>query len=176
MPGKIQSYDATNQKAVVIPQLHRKLADGRIERVPVLNDVPVIWPRSGGAFMTFPVSAGDGCLLVFCERSLDEWKANGGEVVPQDPRAHALSDAVAIMGFSPFNGPSNGGSDVLLQMGGSSVRLSGSKITLSASEVEINGNLAINGGSVEHNGVNIGDDHVHEDVSTGTSDSGPPKP
>jgi len=51
--------------------------------------------------MTFPVAAGDDCLLVFCSRSIDEWWISGEKHVPHDLRKHDLSDAIAIVGIRP---------------------------------------------------------------------------
>lgn len=138
LPGRILSYDAGAQRASVQPALGRKQPGGEEEKLPVLNDVPVLWPRSGGASMTFPVRSGDGCLLVFCERSLDEWKGQGGEVTPSDPRQMDLSDAVALMGFVHFGGGGGPSDKVQIKMGSTTLQISGSK-------VEIEGNLTLNG-------------------------------
>jgi hypothetical protein len=65
MPGEIVSYDYTKQKASVKPLLKRAYVDGTYMPYPVINDVPVIFPRSGGASLTFPVTVGDTVMLVF---------------------------------------------------------------------------------------------------------------
>jgi phage baseplate assembly protein gpV len=61
-------------------------------------DVPVIFPRGGGCTLTFPVKAGDECLLIFADRCIDFWWQNGGVQKPVDLRMHDLSDAFAIVG------------------------------------------------------------------------------
>lgn len=196
-PGRIVSYDSGTQTASVKPMLNRKV-NGEDEVVPVINSVPVIFPRSGGAFMTFPVKAGDGCLLIFCDRSLDEWKGGSGEIAPDDPRAFDLSDAVAIMGL--VDQKSGGGSDdVVISYGSSTVTISGGSVTIdspsvtiNAPETAINGNVAISGNlgvvgdmnsqgplnitgpSVTHNGVNVGATHKHSGIQTGGSDTAVP--
>lgn len=107
LPARIESYDHAKQAASVQPLINRRLlADGgqTSESLPVIPAVPVVWPRSGGASLTFPVKKGDTCLLVFSQRSIDKWKARGGQVTPDDGRKHALSDAVAVMGVQPFVG------------------------------------------------------------------------
>jgi hypothetical protein len=90
--------------------------------------VPVIFPRAGEASLTFPVSPGDACLLLFIERSTDLWKSVGGIVAPNDPRKFDLSDAVAIMGLMPFseNSLSENNEDVLLTYKNSSIRIKAS--------------------------------------------------
>lgn len=106
LPGRVESYDVATQKANVQPLLKRVIAseDGEeVLRMPVINDVPVIFPRGGGFFLSFPIQAGDHVLLIMNERSIDKWVVNdGGEVNPDDLRMHDLSDAVAYPGFYPF--------------------------------------------------------------------------
>ena len=102
MPGRIESFDAAKQLAVVKPLLKNTFdaEDGTptVETIPVIHDVPVQFPGGGGFASTWPVSAGDPCLLVFSDRSLDRWISNGGDVDPQTVGRHELSDAVAILG------------------------------------------------------------------------------
>ncbi len=124
MPGRVESYDAATQEASVQPLIKVALSDGKSATLPVINGVPVIWPRGGGAILSFPIQPGDTVLLVFGERSLDEWLQQGGEVAPADPRSHDLSDAVAIPGLYPFSEPGEASDrDVLLRFKGSELRL-----------------------------------------------------
>lgn len=66
---------------------------------PVLTDVPVFVPSGGGGRMTFPVAAGDTCLLLFNDRDIDNWFQSGAAMPPNSPRMHSLSDGLAIVGF-----------------------------------------------------------------------------
>jgi hypothetical protein len=95
VPGRVEKYDASKQRADIKPLV--KTAQG--ESVPVITNVPIIFPGGGGFRVVFPVVKGDTVLLVFCERSIDNWKKRGGEVDPIDTRHHALSDAVAYVGL-----------------------------------------------------------------------------
>jgi hypothetical protein len=128
LPGQIISYDHTTQKATIQPCLRKSYLDGTTQEMPILNNVPVIFPRAGGASLTFPVVSGDTCLLLFIERSTDLWKSVGGVVAPNDPRKFDLSDAVAIMGLMPFteNSLSDNNEDVLLTYKGSNIRIKAS--------------------------------------------------
>ena len=111
MPGSIVKYYPETQEADVQPLL--KLAyvneDGTegVDELPVIQGVQVAFPRAGKFFMTFPLAKGDPVLLVFSERSLDEWSASSGKVPvdPVDLRMHDLSDAVAIPGCYPDTKP-----------------------------------------------------------------------
>lgn len=125
LPGRIESYDYTVQKASIQPMLNKVYTDGTTVQMPILNNVPVMFPRAGGASLTFPVVEGDTCLLVFSARSLDNWKESGGIVSPEDPRKFDLSDAIAIVGLYPFSevSPALNNEDVLLTYKNSSITI-----------------------------------------------------
>lgn len=103
LPGRIVSYEQQTQKAKVQPEIKREYADGRALELPVLTDVPVVWPRAGKAYLHFPLKAGDQVTILFNERSLDEWKEKGGSIQVKERRKHSLSDAVCMPGGYPFN-------------------------------------------------------------------------
>ena len=101
MPGVIQSFDPNAVTCTVLPAIMGIIPtrDGTDPSdLPMLVDVPVIFPRGGGCTMTFPVKPGDECLLVFSDRCIDFWWQSGGVQEPVDPRQHDLSDAFAIIG------------------------------------------------------------------------------
>jgi hypothetical protein len=106
---------------------------------PVIPDVPILFPQAAGFRMTWPVKTGDPCLLVFGDRSLEEWQSAGGTkaVSPADERRHDLTDAVAIpigMG-GPATGRSN---DVSISLGAAEVRLQpGGRVAIGTSSVEL---------------------------------------
>ena len=203
LPGTILSYDASKQMASVKPMLRLRQPDGSDEEMPILNSVPVIWPRSGGASLTFPVKRGDGCLVMFSQRSIDEYKSSGEVSTPLDPRAHDLSDAVAIMGFVSFGGGGGPSDSVQLKFGGSTITVTDSGIEIEGGEIlikgpttiegptVIEGNLALMGdftitgdggtGAVNvnspglfHNGVNVGSTHRHPGIQPGGGTTGTP--
>jgi hypothetical protein len=125
LPGAIISYDFNLQKASIQPLLNKAWADGTSTPMPVLENVPVMFPSGGGGGITFPVVEGDTCLLIFNERSTDKWLTEGGQVTPDDNRKFDLSDAVAIVGFNPFTKTStaDNNTDVLLTYKGSKIRI-----------------------------------------------------
>lgn len=107
MPGIVQSFNESTQLASVQPAIKRifKTTNEEIEiltpvNIPILINVPVIYPRGGGFSMTFPVKKSDECLLIFSERTIDNWHQFGGVVKPGARRFHSLSDAMAIVGLS----------------------------------------------------------------------------
>lgn len=107
LPGRIESYDSERQCANVQPLIQNITLTGEgedlVETLPIINDVPVVFPRGGGFFISLPLAKGDYVLLVFNERSIDKFvTGSGGVTDPLDPRQHNLSDAVAFAGFYPF--------------------------------------------------------------------------
>lgn len=78
----------------------RSLEGERPEYEPIIPSVPIEWMGGGGARLTLPLERGDTGLVLFCDRSLDEWQANAtGQVVARDKRTHHLSDAVFAPGL-----------------------------------------------------------------------------
>ena len=102
MPGIIQSFDPIACTCTVQPAISGQVADEAGEfksaPLPLLVDVPVVFPRGGGCTITFPVKVGDECLVVFSDRCIDFWWQNGGVQEAVDPRQHDLSDAFAFIG------------------------------------------------------------------------------
>lgn len=109
LPGRVVSYDATKQRATVQIQLKREFetSDGTRKEllIPQSLDVPVLLPRAGGYSITFPVAVNDPCLVLFLERDIHGWLANGQAAVPPTARMHDYSDAVAILGLWPNPNP-----------------------------------------------------------------------
>lgn len=102
LPGIIQSFDPEAVTCVVQPAINGTQTDDSGNEQPaslsLLTDVPVIFPRGGGVTLTFPVKAGDECLIIFSDRCIDFWWQSGGVQDPVDSRQHDLSDAFAIVG------------------------------------------------------------------------------
>lgn len=146
-PGIIIDYDYTLQKATVQPALNKSYSDGVVSPMPILTNVPVIFPRSGGASLTFPVNTGDTVLVVCSERSLDNWLNSGGQVTPADPRKFDLSDGVAIPGLFPFStsSPAPNNSDVVLQYEGSKIIID----SLGNVKIETSNTVAIGNATTE---------------------------
>ena len=101
LPGIVESFDPESQTAVIRPAV--KSCSGL--ELPLFRDVPVHMPVS------FDVSAGDHCLVVFADSDIDAW-VNSGEVSePGSDRMHSLSDGFAFVGFDSGGGQGGGGMD-----------------------------------------------------------------
>ena len=84
LPGTVESFDADSQTAVIRPGVHG---------MPLLLDVPVFMPVS------FEITAGDPCLVIFADCDIDAWFDGADSEAPASGRKHSLSDAFAFVGF-----------------------------------------------------------------------------
>jgi len=102
MPGIIQSFDPDAVTAVVQPAIkgYETGADGtrQSRTLPLLVDVPVVFPTAGGVTLTLPINPGDECELKFQDRCIDFFWQSGGVQEPVDDRMHDLSDATCSVG------------------------------------------------------------------------------
>lgn len=106
--GTIQSFDASEQTARVTLNYKQVLtvadASGKYvlqqKSYPPLDRVPVVVMQGGGGSLTFPITTGDECILLFNDRDIDNWFKSGSTTAPPTTaRTHSLADAVAIVGL-----------------------------------------------------------------------------
>lgn len=107
-PGVVQSYNVggANQPPTATIEIAQKqvtsiLADGSrtLSDYPVLVSVPVYFAGGGRYVSTYPINEGDECILLFNDRELDNWLAQGPGQAPTTGRFHDLSDAFALVGI-----------------------------------------------------------------------------
>ena len=173
LPGRIESYDPTTKKVSVKPLLKKAMSNGAELVRPVIENIPVVFPSSGSSIISIPLKQGDGCLLVFSMRSLDNWLSNGGDVTPLDPRKFDLSDAVCIPGLYSFQNPGRVGTGENIEIYNDSGKV----------EIQGNSDFAVRFSALEtaynqlkadyDNLVTIFNAHVHSGVTTGPGSSGP---
>lgn len=104
--GTVQSFDSAKQTATVTINVLRQVPDLSVQPpvykaqpYPVLLDVPVFINSGGSGHLTFPITAGDTCLVLFNDRDMDNWFATGNTTTPNTGRVHDLSDGLALVGF-----------------------------------------------------------------------------
>lgn len=104
LPGIISGFNPDAVTCSVQPAIQGTVTgqNGTETRVnlPLLVDCPVVFPRGGDFVLTFPVRAGDACLVVFSSRCIDGWWQGGEVAPPLATRMHDLSDGFVIPG--PF--------------------------------------------------------------------------
>jgi len=95
LDARVVAVDLSISQATVQP-LPADYLGGVAVDLPQIPNVPIIWPRGGGAVITFPIAVGDFVLLKFSDRSIARFRDDGSEGDPQSFRAHDLSDAMAL--------------------------------------------------------------------------------
>ncbi|HGN9133886.1 TPA: Gp138 family membrane-puncturing spike protein [Providencia stuartii] len=193
LPGKLLSCNG--HSATVELMISHVTKEGKVIALPPLVDVTVGFYRGGGFCVTVPVREGDEGLVIFAERCIDGWYVSGKQSQPLDHRFHDLSDAFFLpQGSSQPNKIPNYSSDSLsLQTddGSTFIRMQSGKIMIKG-DIEhqgnyqltgnalikgnhsVNGNSESSGGTLKHNGKNIGDTHTHSGVQTGGGNTGGP--
>lgn len=196
LPGKIKTYDAQKQVASVILCVKGRSVDanGKITTadIPDLPHCPVLFPSGGGITLTFPIKAGDECLVVFSCRSIDEWYQTGDAQPAMDARQHDLSDGFVIPGIrsSPHGLKQVSSKTFQLRSDDGKAFLeidpASHKINILApaglsvkGDVSIDGNLKTTGDIKANGDVTAGKislkNHTHSGVKPGPSSTSPPQ-
>lgn len=112
LPAVVESYDSESRSIQARPLIKVKYTDGQELEFPLINDVPVVFPRTQDFIFSFPLRKGDGVTLLVSDHALETWKGSKGQEPAgyDDPRLHNITDAVAIPGLFPLSA-SNPGTD-----------------------------------------------------------------
>ncbi|KGP42276.1 Gp138 family membrane-puncturing spike protein [Morganella morganii] len=193
LPAKVVSCDG--HSATVQLMITQVMRGGETLALPPLVDVPVGFYRGGGFCVTVPVKAGDEGLVIFAERCIDGWYVSGQQSAPLDTRFHDYSDAFFLpQGSSqPNRIPAYSADSLSLQTddGSTFIRIKPGKIIMQGDiehtgnrtqqgnslvngDHSVNGNSESSGGTIKHNGKDIGDTHTHSGVETGGGNTGAP--
>lgn len=190
IPGIVQSYDTAQQTVTVQVAIREKLnIDGNESwaDIPLLLDVPVVFPRAGGYVLTLPIKKGDEVLVMFGDCCIDAWWQSGGVQNQIDTRRHDLSDAFAIPG--PWSQPRrvsnystnsaqlrNDAGTAYVELAGSVVNIVGTAVNITAPTVNVTGRTTIDGKTTITGDTDIrGKDfmtHTHSGVETGGGNTG----
>ncbi len=161
LPGKIVKFDPVKGLADVLPTMKFKQPSGKRMDFPKITGVPVVIPQSYGqkATVAYPVKAGDGCLIVFAEQSLDYWQY--GQETDTD-LAFDLSNAICIPGL--FSVPSSvlreacQENAVIVDVEGTRlkvqkdlIQMDSRQVVINAQDTFVNGNFTTSGGIVNLN-------------------------
>ena len=105
LPARIENTQNIKEGRIdVKPLFIPRYIDNTYAELPVVKNVPVVFPSSNESGFVFTPKQGDTVLLVFAQCNIDNFK--GGSVEPYSTvfdRSLDINDAVAIVGFSPFN-------------------------------------------------------------------------
>lgn len=84
------------------PTINQRFRDNEVKSRPVILGVPVSFPVSATAGLSFPISVGTTGVAIFSMRNLDAWKNSNG--LPSTPLNFAKfdkGDAIFIPGIQP---------------------------------------------------------------------------
>lgn len=108
----IQSFNSANQTVTATMNYTKTFFEldtetGIYEPVqqnyPLMVDVPVLVLGGGTARLTFPIAQGDQCLILFNDRSIDNWFQSGQAGPLPNSRAHSFADGLALIGPNSLN-------------------------------------------------------------------------
>lgn len=103
--GTVKSFDPATQTISVQPD-YQPVHNGEKVAMPVLDEVPVRFPRAGGFVITTPIKAGDKVVLRPQMRSSEEFHTGGDYTPVSDNRSMSLSDMEAFLdGGEPLTDP-----------------------------------------------------------------------
>lgn len=156
LPGIIQGFDMANQTATIqiaVKKILNVALDGTqtYAQYPVLQEVPVMILTGGSGHLTFPIAAGDSCIVLFNDRDIENWFLTGQASVPNSGRLHDKSDAFAIVGIRH--------SQNAIQSYFSGTQLQhdeNTKIEFTAGNIKITGNVEVTG-SLQVDGIESGE-------------------
>ena len=101
--GTIEEFNVTTQRATVSINYKRIVRDNfgnekAYDYAPLLQCLVMSLTGGIGA-ITLPITKGDSCLVLFCDRDIDNWIDKGVIGVPNSTRIHDMNDAIVIVGI-----------------------------------------------------------------------------
>lgn len=100
IPCIVQSYDSNNNTIECQPAIREKIINPdnstQYVNLPLLINVPVVFPHTGLYGIKFPIQKGDEVLVIFSDLSIDNFWEKGNIQNPIEARRHDLSDGIAI--------------------------------------------------------------------------------
>lgn len=196
LPGTIKSFDPESVTCEVELSTFGLSATAKrgstsVDRIkgedgyyPVIQDIPVVFPRGGGCTLTFPVKVGDECLVIFSDRCIDFWWQNGETQNTSRTRSHSFSDAFVIPGpqsqAKKISSISTSAAQLRTDDGSAFVEVAADgAVTITSPQITLNGPVQVNGaitstGDQTANGISQ-INHTHGDVESGGSNTGKPQ-
>jgi hypothetical protein len=109
VPGSIAAVngDGTVNVNVLLMQKvpQQGLPAGLDVAYPQLTNRPVFTVQGGGIGAVMPVTVGDECMVVFADRAIDAWYANGAAVPLPSRRMHNITDGIVLVGINSQQSP-----------------------------------------------------------------------
>lgn len=147
--GKVQGVNLDNQ-TVDVQILHKRksIKSNKLELrdYSLLQGVPFVVLGGGASSLTFPISVGDNCLLLFCDYEIDRWWDTGENLPANFERRHDISDAFALIGVHSMVDLLQGYSQyVQLKYSDSSNITVGDSVDITNEQTNVSGKLDVTG-------------------------------
>lgn len=105
LPARIENIQNIKEGRIdAKPLFIPRYLDNTYSELPVIKNVAIVLPSSNESGFVFSPRQGDTVLLLFAQCNIDNFKA--GSVEPYSTvfdRSFDINDAIALVGFSPFN-------------------------------------------------------------------------
>ena len=105
LPARIENVQNLKQGRVDVKPLYiPRYLDNTYSELPAIKNVPIVFACANESGQVFAPKQGDTVLLIFSQCNIDNFKA--GSVEPYSTvfdRSFDINDAIALVGFSPFN-------------------------------------------------------------------------
>lgn len=99
--GRIIDFNSSNWSVTV--EILQVMTVNNNSFIPtILSEVPLLFYGVGGASITMPNVIGQNCLLLFCDRNIDNFLLTGQRYKPDNARKHSFADAVALLTVNSF--------------------------------------------------------------------------
>ena len=103
IPCVVLAIDYADNRVDVQPLVNMLFKDKSTQERPTILAVPVVFPCSSSAAITFPINIGDSVLCVFSQTGIDGFRLSTGQTTsPTDFRKFDKRDGMAIPGLMPF--------------------------------------------------------------------------
>lgn len=180
MPVEVVSYDRATNRATVRHMVQMVGSNGEVVSRANVASVRVQQFGNGAFNISLPIQPGDKGWLMAADRDISTFQQGLGESQPNTARTHSFQDGM-FMPDAMSNGDAPGGAGDRVVIGsnggGTFMSFDDSGFYFNVGGVEwalTAAGFAQTGGTVTHNGVNIGDTHIHTGVVPGGGTSGPP--
>lgn len=181
MPVEVLAYDRATNRATVRHMIQMQATDGsKVDRATVAS-VRVFQFGNGAFSMSLPIKPGDKGWLKAADRDLSIFQQDVDENdAPNTRRMHSFQDGLFMpdamkMGDVPAGesdrvviGSNSGGSILSFDDDGFYFTVGGTSFKLTAAGFEQTG------GTMKHDGKNVGSDHRHTGVTPGGGTTGVP--
>ena len=167
MPARVLAFDVATQLSQVQPLIK----DGDDTLAPIF-DCPVVFSGGPSVFIEHQINVGDDGIVIFSSKAIDGWLSTGELSDNLINRVADYTDAYFIPGLraKPNAIPDFKNDGIRLKTSGGSIwikdtgeiEITGTTLAINVNSTTINSDTVdINGNTLKHNGVNIGDDHLH---------------